>query len=270
MTKKSGKFSLNVFTVFILVTVMAFAFRIVNIFTFDTRATESVGAVKLADAEEKKPELAPGEEPPPLSKEDLNKAVQATAKEVEDTVAPPPVAHQNAPKAPAEPLAAGTPGAMNDDNRAFTSAEIDVLQSLSKRRDALDKRQKALDEREALLKAGEQEVDRKIAELNKTKGEIEKLLGQQEKMEEERISSLVKIYENMKPKEAATIFNTLDLDILISVVSRMNEKKLSPILASMDPEKARIVTIRLAEMRTLPSKGEKEEDALPLPLPPAQ
>lgn len=71
-------------------------------------------------------------------------------------------------------------------------------------------------------------------------------------MEEDRITSLVKIYEGMKPKEAATIFNTLDMDVLLSVISRMSERKSSPVLAAMAPDKARLVTIRLAAQRKLP------------------
>ena len=89
-------------------------------------------------------------------------------------------------------------------------------------------------------------------------GELKSLLGQQEKMEEDRIVSLVRIYEGMKPKEAATIFNTLEMDILLTVIGRMSERKSGPILASMDPEKARIVTTRLAMQRRLPELDKKE------------
>ena len=87
-------------------------------------------------------------------------------------------------------------------------------------------------------------------------------------MEEERLTSLVKIYENMKPKEAATIFNTLDLDVLLAVVGRMNERKTSPILAAMDPDKARIVTIKLAEQRKLPQAAPDSSDKKPAPTKP--
>jgi flagellar motility protein MotE (MotC chaperone) len=142
-----------------------------------------------------------------------------------------------------------------------------VLQSLAKRRDELDRREKSLTQREALLSAAEQEVDHKIAELNKLKGEIENLLGQQQKLEDERIASLVKIYEGMKPKEAATIFNTLDMDVLLPVMSRMSERKSGPILASMDPEKARLVTIRLAQQRELPVAAKKTLSGPPAPAP---
>ena len=84
----------------------------------------------------------------------------------------------------------------------------------------------------------------------------EKLLEDQSEEEKARIASLVKIYEGMKPKEAARIFDTLDLDILVNVVSQMSERKLSPVLASMNPERARTVTIMLAEQKTLPEMPE--------------
>ena len=131
-----------------------------------------------------------------------------------------------------------------------------------------------MNESAALLKAAEKEIDRKVEELKKLKTEIESLLGQQQKMEEARIVSLVKIYESMKPKEAAIIFNTLDMDVLLAVVGRMNERRLSPILASMDPEKARIVTIKLAEQRQLPGSAAAtapdEEEPMGEPAPPQE
>ncbi len=135
----------------------------------------------------------------------------------------------------------------------FSETEIEVLQSLSKRRKALEEREQRLMQREALLNAAEQEVDRKIAELGVLRGEIEGLLGQQEKVQEERLRSMVKIYESMKPSQAAEIFNTLDMDILLPVLSRMSERKSAPIFASMNPERARQVTMRLVEQSQLPT-----------------
>ena len=51
-----------------------------------------------------------------------------------------------------------------------------------------------------------------MAEL---RGKIESLLETQSEQEQARIKSLVKIYEGMKPKEAARIFDTLDLDVFV-------------------------------------------------------
>ena len=137
----------------------------------------------------------------------------------------------------------------------FSNAEMELLQSLSKRRDTLDKREQYLNQREALLKAAETQLDRKYKELEELRTELEKLLGQQKDDEKKRIESLVKIYEGMKAKDAAVIFNTLDTNVLLAVISRMSERKSSPILAEMNPDRARAITILLAEQKQLP--GEK-------------
>jgi flagellar motility protein MotE (MotC chaperone) len=60
---------------------------------------------------------------------------------------------------------------------------------------------------------------------------------------------LVKTYETMKPKDAARIFDTLEMEVLIEVAQRMKEAKLAPVLAAMDPAKAQSVTVELAARR---------------------
>ena len=67
--------------------------------------------------------------------------------------------------------------------------------------------------------------------------------------------SLVKIYENMKPKDAARIFEDLELDTLLEVSERMKERKLAGIIAKMSPQKAREITIELRRLRNLPQVG---------------
>lgn len=138
------------------------------------------------------------------------------------------------------------------DGSGFSQATRDVLEDMAERRKELDQRERELATREALLRAAEQELERKFEEMTNLRSEIEGLLVQQSEEEEARIKSLVKIYEGMKPKEAARIFDTLDLDVLTAVLSRMSERRLSPILANMDPERARTVTILLAQEKQLP------------------
>lgn len=140
-----------------------------------------------------------------------------------------------------------------NENPAYEGVKMEVSADLAARREALSKFEQDLKTREALLKAAESEIDRKYQELAQLRKEIEGLLGEQSEQEKARISSLVKIYEGMKPKDAARIFDTLDLDVLVAVVSDMSERKLSPVLAAMDPERARTVTIMLAEQKQLPT-----------------
>ena len=135
----------------------------------------------------------------------------------------------------------------------LSEVKMEVFEDLAERRRNLEKLERDLQVREALLKAAEQELDRKYKELSKLKEEIEALLEQQSEQETERIDSLVKIYQGMKAKDAARIFDTLDLDVLVTVMTKMSERKIAPIMAAMNPERARTVTIMMAEQSKLPT-----------------
>lgn len=134
----------------------------------------------------------------------------------------------------------------------LTEEEIAVLEKLSARRDALDKRERELDLRENLLAAAEKRLDAKLGELKKVQGTVTGLLKKHDTEEEAKLAQLVKMYEVMKPKEAAAIFEKLDMDVLLDVIERMREQKSGPIIAKMDPSKAEKLTAALAERRTLP------------------
>lgn len=135
---------------------------------------------------------------------------------------------------------------------AFTDTQTSILKELTARREELDQRENRLNQREALLKVTEKQIEEKTQELQAIRLNIEQLLDKQSDEEEARLQSLVKIYSGMKPKEAAEIFNELDMDILIQVVGRMSERKSAPILAGMDTKRAQNLTILLAEQKKLP------------------
>lgn len=134
----------------------------------------------------------------------------------------------------------------------YTDEEIDVLQQLAKRREALDLRARQLDEREALIQAAEQRMDQKMSELKALQAMVEDLLKKQSEEQEAELKSLVKMYENMKPKDAAQVFEEMDMDVLLDVVERMNERKAAPILALVTPTRAKEITFELAQRKVLP------------------
>ena len=140
-----------------------------------------------------------------------------------------------------------------DADMEYSEVRAELFEALAERRRSLDAREAEITKREALLAAAESEINQKYDEMESLREEIQGLLQQQSEEEEERIVSLVKVYEGMKAKDAANIFNTLDMDILISVMGRMSERKLAPILAEMNPDRARSVTIFLAEQKSLPT-----------------
>ena len=134
----------------------------------------------------------------------------------------------------------------------MSHSEIRLLQELAERRDLLDKRERELDQRGVLLKAAEQRIVEQQEEFKKIRVEIKGLLDIKEKEESERLNRLVGIYSNMKPKDAATIFNELDMGVLLDVMKSMSARKVAPIIAAMDAERARTLTQQLAEHQVVP------------------
>ena len=82
------------------------------------------------------------------------------------------------------------------------------------------------------------------------KQDLEQLEVQRNLHEEANWAGLVKVYEVMKPRDAANIFNDMDMPVLLEVVDRMKEAKVASILAAMQPDRARLVTTQLAAQRT--------------------
>jgi flagellar motility protein MotE (MotC chaperone) len=149
------------------------------------------------------------------------------------------------------------------DPTSMSASEMEMLQSLSQRRGEIEAKEKTINERILLLEATEKRVNSKIEELANVqkqiealKTEIQQISASYKKEEDEKVQSLVRIYETMKPKEAAVIFDQLDNTILIQVLSKMKEAKSAIIMANMNPVKARVVTALLLEHKKLPELPE--------------
>jgi flagellar motility protein MotE (MotC chaperone) len=170
------------------------------------------------------------------------------------SVASPPAAAA-APQAPAAQAAAKPAEAVASSIPEYSEAEIAVLQGLSSRREELERRGGELDQREALLKAAEQRIEAKVKELKQLQGTMEALIRKYDDEEETRKKSLVKIFETMKPAEAARIFEQMDLPILLDIIERMKERNAAPVLAQMHPARAKQVTAEIARRRQPAASG---------------
>jgi flagellar motility protein MotE (MotC chaperone) len=134
-----------------------------------------------------------------------------------------------------------------------------LFKDLSTRRTQLDEREKQIAMREAILKAAQSELEQKYQELNVLSDQIKGLLNQQSEEEITQMKSLVKIYEGMKPADAARILNTLDINVLLDVMTEMSVRKSSAIIAAMDPDRARVLTLMMAQQKRLPELPELTE-----------
>src|SRR5580704_11015707 len=133
---------------------------------------------------------------------------------------------------------------------AVGAGERTVLLELRRRRDELDARETMVTTREATLAAAELRLGARVGELQTLQKKLEDLEQAREQRDDASWQGLVKLYETMKPRDAAAIFNDLDMPVLLGVVDRMKDAKAATVLAAMQPDKAREVTTKLAALRT--------------------
>lgn len=176
------------------------------------------------------------------------------------TSGPPLTVSEKAPAAPKLEVAGSSyplePGKIS------SPGERAVLERLQDRRQELDTRSRDIEMRESLLKAAEKRLEAKVVELKDVEARVNTAIGNRDKTEADRFKSIVSMYENMKGKDAARIFDRLDLKILVDVATQINPRKMSEILALMSPESAERLTVELANRASSPSKSQSA-DQLP-------
>jgi flagellar motility protein MotE (MotC chaperone) len=141
----------------------------------------------------------------------------------------------------------------------MSEAERSLLLDLRHRRGELDARARSLDQRDSVLAAAQARLSARVDELTALQSKLETLETARQSHDSANWVGLVHVYEAMKPRDAATIFDALDMQVLLPVLDRMSDRKAAPILAAMQPDRARLATQLLAELRTksITPAGEK-------------
>ena len=158
------------------------------------------------------------------------------------------VTHAAATSAYAKPVAPHEPS--SPPPPVISDAERQLLQDLRGRRQELEAREQTLSQREGVLNAAEQRLSERVGELTALQTRLETLEKARQDHDDANWTGLVKVYETMKPRDAATIFNEMDMNVLLHVLDRMKEAKAALVLGAMQPDRARLVTTQLAAQRT--------------------
>ena len=108
--------------------------------------------------------------------------------------------------------------------RPGSAAERSILERLQQRRQELEARARELDMRESLLKAAEKKIEARIAELKAAEARLTAGLQKKDEADAARFKGIVTMYESMKPKEAAKIFDRLDMRVLLDVTSQIKPR----------------------------------------------
>jgi flagellar motility protein MotE (MotC chaperone) len=147
---------------------------------------------------------------------------------------------------PAPPAPAAPPPSAPD---PATAAERVLLEQLRARRTEIEAREQAVAAQEMVLAATERRLARRVEELTALQQRLEALDRSRNEREEAGWRGLVRTYEAMRPRDAAAIFNELEMPVLVEIIDRMGERKAAPVIGAMRPEQARLVTTELARHR---------------------
>jgi flagellar motility protein MotE (MotC chaperone) len=175
----------------------------------------------------------------------------AAAGEVTGSVAAPrpeaAPAQSGAQGAPAKAYAEASEPPPQDLPKPLLSAgERAVLESLQQRRQELETRSREMEVRDSLLKAAEKRIEQRLQDVKDAETRISGASAKREEEDQAKFKSLVTMYENMKAKEAAKIFDRLELRVLVELANKMNPRRMSDILGVMTPEAAERLTIEIA------------------------
>jgi len=133
-----------------------------------------------------------------------------------------------------------------DQAKVVSPSERVILERLQSRRQELDARAREIDIRENLLKAAEARIAARVKELKDVEARIAVKTQEKNEAEAARFKGLVVTYEAMKPKDAAKVFDRLEMPVLYQIASQIAPRKMSDILGQMSPEAAERLTVELA------------------------
>jgi flagellar motility protein MotE (MotC chaperone) len=128
----------------------------------------------------------------------------------------------------------------------MSASERAVLERLQARRQELEARAREIDIRENLLKAAEKRIESRVEELKSVESRISTATEQKSEADVARFKGIVTMYEGMKPKDAARVFDRLEMSVLFEIASQIAPRKMSDILGLMAPEAAERLTVELA------------------------
>ena len=96
------------------------------------------------------------------------------------------------------------------------------------------------------IKLEQKKDDKKVQKKSKpvvlSKEEIEKQTKERLAAEKKRVSKLARLYNEMKPEDAAKILEGMEDDIVISILQKMDESQVSQVLTKFDTDRAANIT----------------------------
>jgi flagellar motility protein MotE (MotC chaperone) len=133
-----------------------------------------------------------------------------------------------------------------EQGQSVSPSERAILERLQSRRQELEARAREIDIRESLLRAAEKRVEAHVEELKAIESRITTATQQKSEADTARFKGIITMYEGMKPKDAAKVFDRLEMTVLFEIASQIAPRKMADILGLMSTEAAERLTVEMA------------------------
>jgi len=134
------------------------------------------------------------------------------------------------------------PANVQDQDTVFS----ELLADLQARERQLNARETAIEGRMLALKTAEQTITENLAALVAMEERLEQTLSIASQAATEDLSRLVDVYENMKPSDAAALFQAMPPDFAAGFISRMRSDGAAQVMAGLPPDFAYAISVIIA------------------------
>ena len=121
-----------------------------------------------------------------------------------------------------------------------------MLTAFQARETRIKEQETAIADRLAALQLADQEIDRKMKRLVAAEIQLSETIALADTAAESDIDRLTKVYESMKPKQAAALFEEMSPEFAAGFLGRMRPEAAAGIMAGLSPEAAYGFSVVLA------------------------
>ncbi len=128
-----------------------------------------------------------------------------------------------------------------------SAADLQVLLTELLRREVeLNQRESMIVDREHALDIADQAIETRLAMLQEAEESLRETVAIAETAAESDLTQLTDVYQSMKPKDAAALFETMDAVFAAGFLSRMPAEAAANVMAGLSPEAAYGISVIMA------------------------
>ena len=131
----------------------------------------------------------------------------------------------------------------------WSKEEVKVLTALDARRVELEERASRLEQREMEATTRDRDLALRLTELKELSERLKSERDKSNQQQNTQLDQLANVYGSMNPPEAAHLLEQLDIQVALSLVERLPEKRMGQILALMNAQRALELTNLLSKRK---------------------